>query len=1275
MSPSRFDNENSASPDPRERELSPAAQRRASLEKLQKASRVKNSNMFARESKDKYDLLSSPVVERPTNSRPWSTQFQSNAFTRYDSLRKENNPLSSPELGLGLDNPKSPPVHRRTESKMELPTSSPTKSQADGTTSPPIRSPPSPMKSSLIANGRFNNSPMGSPQGLGLGFDPENGTWSDEEEQRASTPRGPRHAKSVTFDTAPPELNEYEEQTPEPSSVTSGSVREGSYDSDEYDDPSFERGSSYEQEDSFDASLEDTEKTPVVLPEDWQNMSPDMARTDLVDDYDDVFDGLGSPDSHALPDTPRQDHRDFMRSESFGSDGELRPLPPIPAIGSPGSRGRRDSSGSLTAAVERASSMTRNLPLPPPPAIFSKNDILLMRRNSSMTLEDRLELMALRDSPTVEKPSPLGLGLTGSLESIYTEKADVHVDEEEIDEDELANLPDVEAAPRISRESILRKVKASRFDDVDEDNYDDEASIHSDIRDYADLDLANLDPDVPIPSRETSKNFDEQDAMIIKQEDNDDSINLDAIPSADDQERQSSVIHHDVEREYSVEDTASRYSSPMSQAETEQGVSAPTFDIHSPKSPAFEGAFATPMEDPNKSGTKHMSLPALSSFLSADNDDFGLRSYLTPSPPPEEERKEQPEEQTLEEPRTPSTPGSVVHHSTESEGSFAELELLIVPERKATIKTQGKLRARPSGTPADLQTMINARRVASGETVPPIPDQFQRSASGSTMESETASEHTLSTQADSFVESETSRRESSRKLQLNLDIPVPAAADGLGFDLGQEFDRVIESQKVAFPPPSYARFPTSSQKHTAGNVPLSSSASALNSSYGAAENTGITSFSPQQRTGTNVYTRTQKGYLMRQNTKVVIASNRNFSDENPPPPMSPTFELLPATRGTRSAGNSPRKPSSEKFLTTEPWNGKRRKSTRQSNGRRQSHTAVTSAAPPLPGQESALGVVDEDAVMDGDDEGGERGRLFVKVVGVKDLDLPMPKSKSSSIAVGITGQLTPLDDRLYFQLTLDNGLHCVTTANLELGKSAPIGQEFELVVLQDLEFQLTLTTKLPPPPKQAAPVARPSSPTKSPTKQSALSRLLSSPKKRAERERKAREEAEAEERRLQEEEAKRKRTIAKPTAWDMMHELVDAKTGSFARAYISLKSHESQCFGRQLTVDVPCFNEWALEKDINVVSSVRSKRSNGNFGGFNRDGAIKRPPYPIGKLELQLLYVPKPKGATDDDMPKSMNGAVKEINAAMEVKESKFEGILSQQGGDCPVSIIHTSQS
>jgi hypothetical protein len=58
---------------------------------------------------------------------------------------------------------------------------------------------------------------------------------------------------------------------------------------------------------------------------------------------------------------------------------------------------------------------------------------------------------------------------------------------------------------------------------------------------------------------------------------------------------------------------------------------------------------------------------------------------------------------------------------------------------------------------------------------------------------------------------------------------------------------------------------------------------------------------------------------------------------------------------------------------------------------------------------------------------------------------------------------------------------------------------------------------------------------------------------------------------------------------------------------------------------------------------------------------------------LQMMYVPKPKGAKDEEMPKSMNGAVRELREA-ETKANQqnqhhaWEGYLSQQGGDCPVS-------
>ena len=272
---------------------------------------------------------------------------------------------------------------------------------------------------------------------------------------------------------------------------------------------------------------------------------------------------------------------------------------------------------------------------------------------------------------------------------------------------------------------------------------------------------------------------------------------------------------------------------------------------------------------------------------------------------------------------------------------------------------------------------------------------------------------------------------------------------------------------------------------------------------------------------------------------------------------------------------------------------------------------------------------------------------------------------STYTATGMVTNTRP-DERTHFQLTLDNGLHCVTTTWLELGHSAPIGQEFELVVLNDLEFQLTLQTKLERPTSSSAPTApAPSSPTKplKSQKSSTFSRFLSSPKKRREAEQRAAEEAEAA-RRQAAEIQQRNASQKEPSAWELLHDLV-ASDGSFARAYVSLSSHVRQCYGRAFTVAVPCFNEWALETDPQITNSVRSKQR-----GTSAGGPVRKPPYKVGRLELQLLYVPRVRGIGEEDMPRSLGAAVRELREAERDEGRKWEGFLSQQGGDCPVSII-----
>lgn len=232
-------------------------------------------------------------------------------------------------------------------------------------------------------------------------------------------------------------------------------------------------------------------------------------------------------------------------------------------------------------------------------------------------------------------------------------------------------------------------------------------------------------------------------------------------------------------------------------------------------------------------------------------------------------------------------------------------------------------------------------------------------------------------------------------------------------------------------------------------------------------------------------------------------------------------------------------------------------------------------------------------------------------------------------------------------------MHCVTTSWLELGKSAPIGQEFELVVLNDLEFQLTLQMKEPPKPKPI--VERPVSPTRSKVHQktSAFSRVFASPKKRKEMD--LRQQMEAQQYQQQQRELK----ASSSDPWEKVRPLI-ADDGSFARAYVSLSEYEEQAFGRPITVNVSCFNEWAIDT---TMSDPKKKTSTYS----SAQSIVRRPPYCIGSLELQLLYIPKPKGASDDDMPKSMNACIRELREAEHSASRCWEGFLSQQGGDCPV--------
>ncbi|KAG6205450.1 hypothetical protein E4U35_002609 [Claviceps purpurea] len=1147
---------------------SPSPNRRSSIERLQKASRVKNSNILALEQKQEYDPTRMPHIERPLSKIQGSGLTSSTNSSGFHSL--DFDPFSSDnQSSLSMMSPTkvSPPLPADVAQKLPR---TPRKEQA------------SPTKSSLSPT-KFNKST----------FDPTDGTWSARsslcEEDFSDSRFLLRHPKSVTFDAAPPQVNEYEMATPDLSSIATNS-REGSYESVEDDEDDYDENddlydpASVDVDESFDESLEDTDKTPVVGPDDWRGESPMVHRGMPTDKYE----GSPLPENGPTMATDGRTTPTHKRSDSSNSNGDHRPLPPLP--GAEDARNRRGSTGSVHASpglsltAERMSGGSRRSLPPPPPASASKSDIQNIGSHS-MTLEERLKLMMLSDDTDAkaaagqqrERRLRRGNGRErGGTPHSEAESETAVTDVLEADETlgDISGL-DFEMPPEISRDSIMRRVNgdctvedtsAWRFSSSDPSHQRDSSQPHP-----QESPVVGLDPDVPIPSTEDpeddEEDYDDEGSVIITRNHHDDEEEGDDDDEDDDEndvldyyeddvtlggdEDEAEVLDpesHDQQEEHLQHEQIDTAQNPVEDG-LETKASPPVNHLKLDVSMSGLGMEGMEEEDEANDGTSSPPPPPPPAKDEVTKDVTGESSEPTERPVTPTHRLSKPEydgsgwgepddEDGMEE---PSTPDSVIHHPVPEEEEGRESPPAI-PERVATVKAPGaKLKTRLSSIPSDVAAMREARRQVSQNvpSIPPIPDKHRNRMSKDVDTEEAAGHNDFVLRHPSFM---------NRSLTLDLD---------MGLSLDQDFERVIEAQK--------------------------------------------------------------RGYLMRQNTKVIAASDMDGDHQYP---------------RTKSAQSSPIKRNRPESCVVEPWNAVSR-----SRSSRRRPTTTDSAIPPVPGHESnAVPAVSRAAEEDAQSEvatsaadSAERGRLFVKVMGVKDLDLPLPKN-----------------ERTWFSLTLDNGVHCVTTAWLELARNAPIGQEFELLVPQDVEFQLTLNVKLEKPAAVAAqPVQKPTK-----TKTSTFSRVFASPKKRREMEQRQKDEE-----RQQSEALARQRSRA-PSAYELLSHLT-ADDGSFGRSYVCLKEHEHRCFGRPYMAEIACFNEWAWE-EASFASSVKSKR------GTAAAGVVRRAPYKIGKLEVQLLFVPRPKYSTDDDMPKSMNSCIREMQAAEERLSRNFEGHLSQQGGDCP---------
>ncbi|RKF74137.1 putative INT1 protein/putative bud site selection protein BUD4 [Golovinomyces cichoracearum] len=1159
--PTRFNIENYSTG----REFSPSPTRRSSIEKLQKASRVKNSNMFAREQKLEYDPTSIPIIERPLIKTIQGNAYNGSGLDGY-RMNERPFPLSHQRKGSKdiKDNPSSTPTHAldsnlaKTISKLGL-----------NSVNSPSRDQTSPTKSSLS-----NTRPKSSFDSE-FGIRPED--LSFDERKLPPGKKLHRHAKSVTFDSGPPQVNEYEMATPDLSSVGTES-RENSYDSmeDQYDHLSHD--DSMEQENSFDASLEDIAKTPVVGPEDWPNEGVNK-------DSDIFMSGEIEDPFSELTDDSKQDREPtktltWSRRNSqalSNTNGEQRPLPPLPRDLNINKRSNSFSSDySNVADSSRNASKYQSYSHENPVAETETQRF----DGAKLTLEERLNLMMNQDD---EIPNQIenqrDRRMRRAVRSSHTpeRRQFTSILEDEDSLDEFSSPVSYHLPSRISRESILRKIHGHST--TRESDY-----IYSSPKYDLSPDHRMLpDPDIPLPTTETDYDVDvnsgedgdndndecDEKAITELESDDESDTTIFDIPELSLQipikpdEGDSNISHETQESESHYSDDQNIELSNIEPNDTEndgEKQKSPELNENSdvPKSSLDLKSCDEP-EETHDSGldvskfrrsllTESISNHERDSDPHTDSNTDALSpSPISERPIAENSRPCTPEDQLYgycpeeEEDFEIGTPESVIHHKICSPSSS---ESSSISDHTATIKSASgseKLKTRPSATPGELDELREKRETFNGEipSIPPIPDRHRDRPMS-------VDRGMMQKFEENFVKTPVFKR------SLTLDI-----GNDISLNLENDFERVLQAQK--------------------------------------------------------------RGYLTRQNTKIVVAT----SDTG----------LHNKYHDTGAVDDSLSRSNRAKSWTVEPWNGQRRKSSGQrSSARSQNSSSMTKK---LESKRTASGM-SKASIDTMPEEGVERGRLFVKVLGVKDLNLPLPRN-----------------EKTWFNLTLDNGVHCVTTTWLELGKNAPIGQEFELIVPNDLEFQLTLSVKLiKPPPKKIVETFNRGFKVHKP---STFSRVFTSPKKRKELE--ARQRLEDQRNAKQKElELISKRVSMEPTAWDILSPY-SSEDGKFGRSYICLKDHESRCFGRPCVAEVSCFNEWANEQ-VSNSSSIMSKRSSTQIQ--------RRPPYKVAQLELQLLFVPRPKGVSDDEMPKSMNSCIREMREAEKALETHWEGHLSQLGGDCP---------
>ncbi|KIY64316.1 hypothetical protein CYLTODRAFT_457308 [Cylindrobasidium torrendii FP15055 ss-10] len=245
------------------------------------------------------------------------------------------------------------------------------------------------------------------------------------------------------------------------------------------------------------------------------------------------------------------------------------------------------------------------------------------------------------------------------------------------------------------------------------------------------------------------------------------------------------------------------------------------------------------------------------------------------------------------------------------------------------------------------------------------------------------------------------------------------------------------------------------------------------------------------------------------------------------------------------------------------------------------------------------------------------GKVFVKALGIRRLTAPLPQEPTA------------------FTCTLNNGVHFVTTPECRLERECPVNQEFELIEHSKLEFTLTIKIRRDPhivsmfkslvPPPAPMPVRPP--PVQQTASRSGLRSFFSSSPKKSSREKMT------------------PPPIAQPLQAPM-HRMPEnlarylKPDGTYARAFISFKDIAARCDTKLFETAIPLIGQ-KVQPGGKVETQV------------------------VGEILLQVFRLPPLPGILQKQLPQSLEECQRGLRHINWHKVTYFEGVLTQNGGDC----------